>query len=198
LPAAILMSWRSEEDAMAPEMADRGDSAGQQPSPSRAGNPGRGPGRERSTPARSAPAFGSLRWRAGNAIAGLLARAGIGPMQLLTTHGRKTGRPRTCPVVPVEQGGRAWLVAPYGAVGWVHNARAAGRVSLRYGRVTRHYAIREASAGEAGPVLKQYVTIATKTRDQFTATTDSHADDFVAEASRHPVFELITLRGETT
>jgi hypothetical protein len=42
------------------------------------------------------------------------------------------------------------------------------------------------------------VTIATKAREQFTATKDSPADDFVAEASRHPVFKLITLRGETT
>jgi deazaflavin-dependent oxidoreductase (nitroreductase family) len=180
------------------ETADRSDSAHQQPPTANAAKPGKAPRRDRGATARSAPEFGSLRWRAGNAIASLLARAGIGPMHLLTTHGRNTGRPRTCPVVPVEQDGAAWLVAPYGAVEWVHNARVAGRVSLRYGHVTRQYAIREASAEEAGAVLKQYVTIATKTRQQFTATKDSPARDFVAEASRHPVFKLITLRGETT
>ena len=41
---------------------------------------------------------------------------------LLTTRGRKTGRPRTNPVVPVEHDRRRWLVAPYGPVSWVHNA----------------------------------------------------------------------------
>jgi F420H(2)-dependent quinone reductase len=73
----------------------------------------------------------SRRERVGNAVVSVLARAGIGPIYLLTTRGRKTGRPRTLPVVPVEQGGKRWLVAPYGAVSWVHNARAAGRVTLR-------------------------------------------------------------------
>ena len=72
--------------------------------------------------------------RAGNAIFSLLARAGIGPAHLLTTRGRKTGRARTTPVIVVVQGQQRWLVAPYGAVPWVLNARAAGRVTLRRGR----------------------------------------------------------------
>jgi hypothetical protein len=99
-------------------------------------------------------------------------------------------------VVPVDHDGKRWLVAPYGAVAWVHNARAADHVSLRYGRATREYAAREASADEAGPVLKRYVTIATKTRAQFEATPDSRVEDFVAEADRHPVFELVAVASE--
>jgi hypothetical protein len=99
-------------------------------------------------------------------------------------------------VVPVDYEGKRWLVAPYGAVGWVHNARTAGRVSLRYGGVTREYATREVVADEAGPVLKRYVTIATKTRPQFRATPESPVEDFVAEAARHPVFELVAVSGE--
>jgi hypothetical protein len=98
-------------------------------------------------------------------------------------------------VVPVNYDGKRWLVAPYGAVAWVHNARAAGQVSLRYGRATREYATREVSADEAGPVLKRYVTVATKTRPQFKATQDSPVEDFVAEAARHPVFELVAEGG---
>ena len=43
-----------------------------------------------------------------------LVRVGLVPRSyLLTTRGRKTGRPRTNPVVPVEHGGRRWLVAAY-------------------------------------------------------------------------------------
>lgn len=143
-----------------------------------------------SSATRPAPNFGSRQWLVGNAIVSLLARAGLGPIHLLTVVGRKAGRPYTLPVVPVDQDGRRWLVAPYGAVAWVHNARAAGRVSLRYGRATRHYAIREVAAGEAGPVLKRYVAVAGKTRAYFSATKDSPVADFIAEAGRHPVFEL--------
>lgn len=142
---------------------------------------------------RPSPAFHSRGWRMGNAIVSVLARAGIGPIHLVTTRGRTTGRPHTCPVVPVDLDGRTWLVAPYGPVAWVHNARVAGQVTLRYGRHTRDYAVREAQPDEAGPVLKRYVQVASKTRTYFEATKDSPVADFVAEAHRHPVFEL-TLR----
>jgi deazaflavin-dependent oxidoreductase (nitroreductase family) len=141
------------------------------------------------------PAFDSWQWRAGNTIAGLFARAGIGPIHLLTTHDRRTGEPRSTPVVPVEQGGTTWLVAPYGTVSWVRNAREDGRVRLHYGRATHDYWVREVSAEEAGPVLRRYVAVATKTRAHFHATTDSPVEDFVAEADRHPVFELIPAAG---
>jgi len=74
--------------------------------------------------------------------------------------------------------------------GGVGAQRPRGRVSLRYGRATRHYAIREVAAGEAGPVLKRYVAVAGKTRAHFSATPDSPVADFLAEAGPHPVFEL--------
>jgi deazaflavin-dependent oxidoreductase (nitroreductase family) len=126
-----------------------------------------------------------------NAIMTALVRVGLVPRScLLTTQGCKTGRSRTNPVVPVQHDGRRWLVAPYGPVSWVHNARAAGRVSLTRRRDTRDYAIREAAPEEAGPVLKRYVRIAPATRRYFQATMDSPVEDFVAEAGRHPVFEL--------
>ena len=99
-----------------------------------------------------------------------LVRVGLVPRSyLLTTRGRKTGRPRTNPVVPVEHDGRSWLVAPYGPVSWVHNARAAGRVSLTRRRDTRAYAVREVSRDEAGPVLKRYFRLAPSARPYFQA-----------------------------
>jgi len=73
-----------------------------------------------------------------------LVRAGLVPRSyLLTTQGCKTGRPRTNPVVPVEYGGLRWLIAPYGPVSWVRNARATGRVSLARRSNSRHYTVRE-------------------------------------------------------
>jgi deazaflavin-dependent oxidoreductase (nitroreductase family) len=132
-----------------------------------------------------------------NTIMSALVRAGLVPRSyLLTTRGSKTGRPRTNPVVPVEHGGRRWLVAPYGPVPWVHNARAAGRVSLTRRRDTRDYTTREASPDEAGPVLQRYIRIAPSTRPYFQASKDSPVEDFVAEADRHPVFELTPAGGD--
>ena len=134
----------------------------------------------------------------GNAIGGMFARAGIWPIHLLTTRGRRTGRRHNTPVVPVEHDGRRWLVAPYGVVSWVHNARAAGQVTLRHGRDRRDYAIREVRPEEAGPVLKRYVGIASRTRAYFQAGRDSPVEEFVAEAHRHPVFELSPLSEDAT
>jgi deazaflavin-dependent oxidoreductase (nitroreductase family) len=126
-----------------------------------------------------------------NTIMSALTQAGLVPRSyLLTTRGRTTGRPRTNPVVPVEHRGRRWLIAPYGPVSWVHNARAAGRVSLTRRRDTRHYTIREVSPDEAGPVLQRYLRLAPSARPYFQASKDSPVKDFVTEAGRHPVFEL--------
>lgn len=128
----------------------------------------------------------------GDALLSPLIRAGVVPSTyLLTTRGRKTGQLRTNPVTLVERDGKSWLVAPYGPVSWVHNARAAGRVTLRRRRLTLECDIREVTPEEAGPVLKQYVAIARTTRPYFYATVDAPVEDFIAEADRHPVFELI-------
>src|SRR3974377_1771654 len=90
--------------------------------------------------------------KAENTVMSALVRTGLLPScSLLTTRGRKTGRPRTNPVVPVDHDGRRWLVAPYGAVSWVHNARAAGRVRLTRRRHTREYVVREVPARRAAP-----------------------------------------------
>jgi deazaflavin-dependent oxidoreductase (nitroreductase family) len=126
----------------------------------------------------------------------LFVRAGLGPSTyLLTTSGGKTGRPLTHPATVVDQDGRRWLVAPYGAVSWVHNARVAGRVTLSRRGHRRDYAVREVSPAEAGPVLKRYVRVATATRPYVAAGKDAPVEDFVAEADRHPMFELLPVDG---
>jgi deazaflavin-dependent oxidoreductase (nitroreductase family) len=149
------------------------------------------------TPGQPRPArqFRPSRWRrVGDTVIGVFARAGLVPSTyLLTTSGRRTGRPLTHPVTVVEQQGRRWLVAPYGAVSWVHNARAAGRVTLGRRGDRRDYEVREVPAEEAGPVLKRYVGVATATRPYFAADKDAPVEEFVAEADRHPVFELLPI-----
>jgi deazaflavin-dependent oxidoreductase (nitroreductase family) len=133
----------------------------------------------------------------GDATMSLFVRAGLVPSTyLLTTRGRKTGRPLTHPATVVEQDGRRWLVAPYGQVSWVHNARAAGRVTLSRRGDRRNYAVRAVPAAEAGPVLKRYVGVATATRPYFQADRNAPVEDFAAEADRHPVFELLPIHGD--
>jgi hypothetical protein len=56
------------------------------------------------------------------------------------------------------------------------------------------YAIREVAAAEAGPVLKEYISVASATRPYFRADKTAPISEFVAEAAFHPVLELTPIR----
>jgi deazaflavin-dependent oxidoreductase (nitroreductase family) len=131
-----------------------------------------------------------------NLVGGAALRVGIGPRgsYLLTTTGRKTGRRHTTPVQLIEDDRERFLVAPYGTVAWVHNARAAGEVTLTRGRRSTTHAITELAPAEAAPVLKRYVAKVAVVRSFFDAAKDSAVSEFAAEAGRHPVFRLGSLR----
>lgn len=130
--------------------------------------------------------------RAANRLVRLLLKLGLmpGPTYLLTVPGRRSGRPLSTPVTLVEEADARWLVAPYGDVAWVRNARAAGQVTLSRGRHAEIVPIRELSAADAAPVLQRYVTRVPITRPYFDATPDSPLAAFEAEAPRHPVFAV--------
>jgi hypothetical protein len=68
-------------------------------------------------------------------------------------------------------------------------------VGLRRGHDDREYTVREVTAAEAGPVLKKYLAVATATRSYFSTDKNSPVAEFVAEAHRHPVFELTPVDG---
>lgn len=123
-------------------------------------------------------------------------RLGIAPRHryLLTVDGRRTGQPHTTPVGLVEHGSERWLVAPYGEVGWVRNARAAGRVWLQRGRRREECAIAEAAPAEAGPILQEYLHLEPITRPFFDAPPDAPVAAFEAESAKHPVLRLRPVR----
>ena len=126
----------------------------------------------------------------------VLTRLGVIPRSyVLTTVGRRSGKERRNPVTIVEVDGRRWLVAPYGVVPWVLNARASGEVRLTRRFTTTRFTVREVGPQEAGPVLKEYVTVASVPRPYFVATVDDPADAFAREAARHPVMELLPVDG---
>ena len=128
-----------------------------------------------------------------NHIIRTLLRMGWGPARtyLLVTRGRTTGRVYRTPVTLVEQPPRRWLVAPYGEVGWVRNARAAGRVTLARGRRAETLRLAELGPRDSARILQRYVREVPITRPYFDVRPDSSLDDFAAEAPRHPVFELL-------
>ena len=133
--------------------------------------------------------------RTGNALITTLLRAGVklGTTSLLTVRGRKSGQPHTVPVTLVEQDGQRWLVAPYGVVQWVRNVRATGTASLTRGRRAEAISVTELPAGEAAPVLKQYLLQVRVVRPYFDVTKDSPLEAFEREAPRHPVFQITTM-----
>ena len=121
-----------------------------------------------------------------------MVRLGIGPKNIykLTVRGRKTGQEYTTPVSLVIDGEKRWLVSPYGEVGWVRNARAAGEVMLTRQGQSETVAITELGPEESAPVLKQYMNNEKITQPYFEAAPDAPLADFAAEAERHPVFLL--------
>ncbi len=128
-----------------------------------------------------------------NTFAIFLLRAGvkIGTTCLLMVRGRKTGRLYTIPVTLVEQEDKRWLVAPYGAVNWVHNARAAGHVMLARGRHAETVGLLELGAADAAPILKHYLKRIPVVRPFFDVTVRSSLEAFEREAPRHPVFLIV-------
>ncbi len=128
--------------------------------------------------------------RIGNRFMSFLARRGMGPKQtvILTVRGRKSGKAYSTPVSLVQADGQRWLVAPYGEVSWVKNARAAGEVTLTRGKTVETVRVAEVEPDARGPILKQYVQMEPIVRPYFDASVDAPIEEFSAEAGRHPVF----------
>jgi deazaflavin-dependent oxidoreductase (nitroreductase family) len=133
--------------------------------------------------------------RIANAVLSSMLRLGLGPgfIRLLTVTGRKSGQPRTTPVVPVQTDAGHWLVSPYGTVDWVLNARAAGRVTLWKGRLRETFAVTELEPDEAAPVLRAYLNmkaVRARVGPYFDVGPDASDEELAAESARHPVFAL--------
>src|SRR5215217_7488700 len=131
--------------------------------------------------------------RFANGLMRQLLRLGLAPRttMLLTVPSRRSGAPRSTPVTLVEQDGQRWLVAPYGAVRWVHNARAAGQVELSRGRHSETVRLKELGPQAAAPILKTYIERVPITRPYFDVAPDAPLAAFAAEAPKHPVFQVV-------
>jgi len=138
--------------------------------------------------------------RLGNLLTKTMLRAGIKvvgpnkvPTYLLTVRGRKSGQPRTTPIVVIEQERKRYLLAPFGVVDWVRNLRVAGEATLTRGHRTEALRALELPSGEASLVLKRGLadgSIPSFLVKYFEITTKSSPEELEAAAERHPVFLL--------
>lgn len=132
--------------------------------------------------------------RLSNKIIEFLLRAGvkIGPMVLLTVRGRKSGQPRTTPVALGERNGQRVLVGTFGNVNWVRNLRAAGEATLTRRRRSEEITVRELPPEEAAVALKEILPTAPNfIKAYFDVTPDAPLEEFIQEAPRHPIFEVL-------
>jgi deazaflavin-dependent oxidoreductase (nitroreductase family) len=133
----------------------------------------------------------SLDRRITNWVIKILLKYDLAPeiYYLLTVQGRKSGRPHSIPVVLVEEGGKRYLVAPYGVVDWVKNARAAGQIHLSQRKLDEQFTILELSPQAAAPILQMYLQQFPITGPYFGANLESPLSAFVEDAQTRPVFE---------
>lgn len=136
-----------------------------------------------------------VRSRTMDRFIGTLLRAGIGmsTTHLLTTRGRRSGRPCTTPVNVVSDGQSSWAVALSRGSGWVRNARADARAEVRRGRRCRPVRLVEVDGAEARHALKAYVTEAAFNRAYFDGAADAPEEEFGSDVGRHPAFRIETL-----
>ncbi|MHB8595505.1 MAG: nitroreductase family deazaflavin-dependent oxidoreductase [Ktedonobacteraceae bacterium] len=134
--------------------------------------------------------------RIGNFLTTTLLRAGfklVGPgkypMYLLTVRGRKSGLPRTVPIVTLEQNGQRYLISPYGIVDWVRNLRAAGEAILTRGRHTETVHAIELPPREAALILRGDIKRNPFAR-YYGVTAESPLEDFERATTSHPMFVL--------
>ena len=153
-----------------------------------------------------------------NPFARRMIPAGIptgAPNVLLTVRGRRSGRPRTVPLGIVVLDGRTFVQASYGQGGWVANLRAGGEPTVTHpgGRSLPVQAI-ELPPEAAGDVLRRVLEPYHRSRLlgmllgrdfrppigvlwRIHLRVDDTLEEYVAEARRHPLFELRPLTDAT-
>lgn len=115
----------------------------------------------------------------------------LGRTALLTIPGRRSGEPRTTPVVIETHDGMRWVWSPYGEVDWVKNLRAAGGARVTWRGRTETIQATELDPASAAPLLRRTLATAPSfIRRQCAVTADSPMDDLERAVADHPVFRL--------
>jgi deazaflavin-dependent oxidoreductase (nitroreductase family) len=148
-----------------------------------------------------------------NPLARRLIAAGLptgAPNILLTVRGRRTGIPRTVPVGLLELDGRRFVQASYGAAGWAVNLRAAGEATITDDRGSVTVRAVELPPEQGAAILQRALQPCRHSRllrallgsrwrppvallRRYRIRVDDSPEDYLAEAQRHPLFELGSL-----
>lgn len=132
------------------------------------------------------------------------------PNVLLTVRGRRSGKPRTVPVGMVELDGRMFIQASYGEGGWVKNLRVAGEAILTEHAHRVPVQAVELPPDEAATILRGILQPYRRSRllrallgprfrppigvlSRYHIRIDDTHEEYLGEARRHPVFELIPM-----
>jgi deazaflavin-dependent oxidoreductase (nitroreductase family) len=131
-----------------------------------------------------------------------------GPNVLLTVRGRSSGRSRGVPVSMMQFGDRRFVQAAFGEVNWVRNLRASGQAVVTKGRHSDSVDAVELAPETAGAIMREVLAPNERSRllravvgpttrppigvlHYFGVRVDETVDEHVADARRHPVFELL-------
>lgn len=117
----------------------------------------------------------------------------LGPLRILETTGRSSGRLRSTPIAVLNHDRRRWLVSPFGDTDWVKNLRTHPHATLVSGRHREDVTLQEVDHDTAAPVLKRYLQTFRRVPfvpPAFVAGPSSPVADFRREASGHPVFAI--------
>ncbi len=109
-------------------------------------------------------------------------------MYLLTVRGRKSGQPRTIPIVTIERNGKRYVGSVYGIVDWVRNLRAAREAILTRGRRSETVNVIELPKEEAALVLQQDIKAGNPFARFYGVSANSSLEDFERAVLTHPVF----------
>jgi deazaflavin-dependent oxidoreductase (nitroreductase family) len=133
--------------------------------------------------------------RVANGIFSAMTRRGRGAKYryVLTVDGRKSGVARSTPVDVMTVGEQRWLVAPYGEVSWVKNARAAGQVELSRGGKSSRWKAEEVRGSDAVPAIRRYIASVPVTGSYWEVAADASDEAISAASEHHPVFRLSPL-----
>jgi deazaflavin-dependent oxidoreductase (nitroreductase family) len=142
--------------------------------------------------------------RMSNMLTVTLLRAGVKlfgpghyPMYLLTVRGRKSGQPRTVPIVIWEHHGKRYVGSVYGIVDWVRNLRAAREAILTRGRRTEAVNVVELPQQEAALVLREDIKGGNPFARSYGVTAASSLEEFEHAVLTHPIF-LFESKGESS
>jgi deazaflavin-dependent oxidoreductase (nitroreductase family) len=137
-----------------------------------------------------------------------IRRGWSGPNVLVTVRGRRSGQLRTTPVAMFELAEDRYLQASFGAVNWVLNLRAAGDVRISRGQWSEDFTAIELAPEAAGALMQNALAPFHRSRllgallgpvvrppvavlYRFRLRIDDTPDEYVAEAERHPLFQLV-------